>query len=162
MAAGGGRCGASEPVWRETSSFPIRTKIRRWPLRCARDSNRRASAAGSPRATCALAGIGGSEIIRGLDNAKVMIVVLSANAKGPFKTGRERFAHPWKSVKIRGGKSDGPRAFRLGRGADPGGDVDVLDADAWRAGRLRGRIRIPARPARVRLRKNPSLMRTGP
>ena len=26
MAAGGERCGASEPVWRTTSSFPIRTK----------------------------------------------------------------------------------------------------------------------------------------
>ena len=38
--------------------------------------------------------------------------------------------HPWKSVKIRGGKSVGLRAFRLRRGTDPGGDVDIPDADA--------------------------------
>ena len=82
-------CGRFGTLWRTTSSFLIRTKTREWLARCARGSSRRAFAAGSPRATCVPAGTAGREIIRGLNNARVMIVVLSANANRSRKVIKE-------------------------------------------------------------------------
>ena len=82
--------------------------------------------------------------IQGSPDAGVSVSFLGARlallpcyllSQDPFITRRERIAHPWKSgKKIRGGKSGGLRAFRLWRGTDPGGDVDVLDADAGAPG----------------------------
>lgn len=82
----------SAPVWRMTSSFPIRKAIKRWPTQCACDLNRQASAVGSPPAIAQVEA-GGTEITRGFDNAKVMIVVCaSSNRSRPvFKAVESAF-----------------------------------------------------------------------